>query len=336
VSAADESPIKNWSLEISEPAPSYLLFRKWSGKGSPPEVIVWNGRGFSGELARPATSYPFMLMVIDVHGNSSVYEGLVEVDFFDNDGPVLSAALAPRPFSPDDDGVEDELEIRISANDESPIRGWKIEIREPHPPYRLFKDYHGEGSPPETVVWDGRSSWGEVVQAATDYPYVLTAADVHGNSAAYHGRVEVDILVQREPNDVLRVRVPSIVFGENSGGFTDLTSEQTKTNDQILRKIAGMLKKFDGYQMRVEGHANPTTPPGSRERRIEEEGSRQEKGLKPLSEERAQAVVDYLVSLGIDPSRLTASGVGSERTLVDYTDTDNWWKNRRVEFILLK
>jgi outer membrane protein OmpA-like peptidoglycan-associated protein len=53
-------------------------------------------------------------------------------------------------------------------------------------------------------------------------------------------------------------------------------------------------------------------------------------------------VVDHLVNLGVDKSRLTATGIGGARTLVPYADAsgkpnrDNWWKNRRVEFILIK
>jgi len=42
------------------------------------------------------------------------------------------------------------------------------------------------------------------------------------------------------------------------------------------------------------------------------------------------------VGLGVQQERLSSVGVGSARTLVDFADRDNWWKNRRVEFILEK
>jgi outer membrane protein OmpA-like peptidoglycan-associated protein len=108
-------------------------------------------------------------------------------------------------------------------------------------------------------------------------------------------------------------------------------------NEPILQRIAEVLKQFDTYKVTVEGHANPTTAPGTRARTQEEEGTRTVKGLRPLSQERAQAVVDYLVeSGGIECERLTAIGVGGARTVAGFTDRDNWWKNRRVEFILIK
>jgi outer membrane protein OmpA-like peptidoglycan-associated protein len=47
-------------------------------------------------------------------------------------------------------------------------------------------------------------------------------------------------------------------------------------------------------------------------------------------------VVDYLVNLGVARSRLSPVGIGGARPLVPYEAHDDWWKNRRVEFILLK
>ena len=145
----------------------------------------------------------------------------------------------------------------------------------------------------------------------------------------------MDVLVRRE-GDVLRVIVPSIVFASDAGNFNGLNTEISSANDRILRRIAEVLNRYETYQVKVEGHANPTTPPGTRARTDEENGTRTVKGLKPLSEERARAVLNYLVNLGVNRSRLSAVGVGGERTVVGFADRDNWWKNRRVEFILIK
>jgi outer membrane protein OmpA-like peptidoglycan-associated protein len=138
----------------------------------------------------------------------------------------------------------------------------------------------------------------------------------------------VDVLVIREGGN-LRVQVPSIVFGSNSGGFEGLTPEIVGTNDLILRRIAQVLNKFNTYQVRVEGHANPTART-ERERRLEQAE------LQTLSEARAKAVVDYLVNLGVDRSRLSYFGIGAARPIAGIDDHDNWWKNRRVEFLLVK
>jgi outer membrane protein OmpA-like peptidoglycan-associated protein len=236
--------------------------------------------------------------------------------------------ISPRYFSPDNDGVEDQLTVTISVKDESPIAAWYIEIREPRPPYLLFSEWRGQGNPPAKVVWDGRSASGELVQSASDYPFKLTVTDVHGNSSVFEGLIEVDVLVIREGAN-LRVQVPSIVFGSNSGGFDGLSSEIVAANDLILRRIAQVLNKFNTYQVRVEGHSNPTA-------RTERERQREQAELQTLSEARAKAVVDYLVKLGVERSRLTPFGIGAARPIVGIDDHDNWWKNRRVEFLLVK
>ena len=55
-----------------------------------------------------------------------------------------------------------------------------------------------------------------------------------------------------------------------------------------------------------------------------------------LSQNRAQAVLDYMVGKGVDPSRLQAKGYGETRT-IDTNETEaGRAKNRRVEFTILE
>jgi outer membrane protein OmpA-like peptidoglycan-associated protein len=54
-----------------------------------------------------------------------------------------------------------------------------------------------------------------------------------------------------------------------------------------------------------------------------------------LSQERAQSVVDYLISKGIDASRLVAKGYGSTRPIVSNKTKAGKALNRRVEFTVL-
>ena len=53
---------------------------------------------------------------------------------------------------------------------------------------------------------------------------------------------------------------------------------------------------------------------------------------QPLSERRAQAIVDELVKDGIDASALTAKGYGSSRPVADNATPEGRSRNRRVEF----
>ena len=245
----------------------------------------------------------------------------------DTTGPELAVNFSTTMFSPDGDGVDDELTVTIKAADESAIANWRIEVREPHDPYPLFSEWGGNGSPPSKIVWDGRSASGELVQSATDYLFKLTATDVRGNVSVFEGLIEVDVLVIREANGILRVRVPSIAFGPNAGDFAGLDAATVANNDAILRRIAQVLNKFSAYKVKVEGHANPTG-------RTARERQREQETDLALSDLRARFVVDYLVKLGVTRSRLTPFGIGNARPVANIEDRNNWWKNRRVEFIL--
>jgi peptidoglycan-associated lipoprotein len=52
-----------------------------------------------------------------------------------------------------------------------------------------------------------------------------------------------------------------------------------------------------------------------------------------LGDKRAKAVKDYLVSLGVDSSRLTTISYGKERPVDAGQNEGAWAKNRRAEFV---
>jgi outer membrane protein OmpA-like peptidoglycan-associated protein len=219
--------------------------------------------------------------------------------------------------------------MSLGARDVSPIASWSLEIREPQPPYLLFYRIEGKGSPAERSIWDGRSYRGELVQAATDYPFTYRAEDALGNASSMTGMIGVDVLVIRD-GDQLKIQVPSIIFRENAADFDTLPPETVENNYRVLRRVAEILNKFRDYRVLVEGHANPTTAtPAARQREERTE-------LQPLSESRARVVVNFLTEYGVNRNRLSSVGIGGTRPVVRFEDHDNWWKNRRVEFILLK
>jgi outer membrane protein OmpA-like peptidoglycan-associated protein len=206
-----------------------------------------------------------------------------------------------------------------------------IEIYEPNSTEdNLFVRLSGSGEPPEHLTWDGRSNInGELVQSASDYAWTFTATDNAGNESSLQGVIPVDILVIRD-GDKLRVQVPSIEFGANSATFDGLPADVVENNLYILNRIAVVLNKFSTYQVTIEGHANATAATAALRQR------EQTNELQPLSQQRANAVLDYLVNLGVSRGRLTAVGIGGARPVVAYEDRANWWKNRRVEFILVR
>nr|MCR5765237.1 OmpA family protein [Treponema sp.] len=151
------------------------------------------------------------------------------------------------------------------------------------------------------------------------------------------GIIPVDVLVIREGN-ILKMAVPSIIFESDAANFQEsnakLTAEQVQKNVEILNRIAEILKKFTDYKVTIQGHANRLSD------NVDEETIDNPRvwgrALMPLSKERADAIKAYLVKKGVNANNVTTEGMGGTKPVVDSKDTDNNWKNRRVEFILVK
>jgi outer membrane protein OmpA-like peptidoglycan-associated protein len=191
----------------------------------------------------------------------------------------------------------------------------------------------GEGKPPVEWKWNGKGTSGEMVQSATDYRFTLTVTDGFGNTGTAEEIISVDVLVKKD-GDNYKMVVPSIVFPPSSADLTKVTEDEKRTNERVLFRIGGALNKYESYQVTVEGHSNPLTEPGTPARLAEERAD------QALSEQRAQAVLNYLVtnngSNNVSRSRLKAVGMSCKQPVADYDDEDENWKNRRVEFILAK
>jgi outer membrane protein OmpA-like peptidoglycan-associated protein len=93
----------------------------------------------------------------------------------------------------------------------------------------------------------------------------------------------------------------------------------------VLQRVATSLNKFDGYKITIEGHAN----------QVERTESEAEFNLQ-LSSERAQSIKNMLSKMGVSAERISTVGKGDKEPVVPFEDKPNWWKNRRVEFILQK
>ena len=102
--------------------------------------------------------------------------------------------------------------------------------------------------------------------------------------------------------------------------------DRTGCEEEVIRRIAEILNKFREYRITVEGHANPVLGTAREENET----------LKPLSLARAQFVIEHLVGYGVSRGRLSPIGRGGTRTVARAQDQDNSWKNRRVEFLLIK
>ena len=85
----------------------------------------------------------------------------------------------------------------------------------------------------------------------------------------------------------------------------------------LLNQVAQVLKDFPKMKVAIEGHTDSTGP---------------EAGNMRLSQRRAAAVRDYLVSRGISADRLEAAGLGPTQPIASNKTEKGRAKNRRTEF----
>ncbi|MEP7108429.1 MAG: OmpA family protein [Ferruginibacter sp.] len=90
-------------------------------------------------------------------------------------------------------------------------------------------------------------------------------------------------------------------------------------SNTALNNVAGILNENPGYKIDIDGHTDITGTPEKNQ---------------VLSEARANAVKTYLVSKGIDQSRMVATGFGIDKPIADNKTAAGRSKNRRVEMKL--
>lgn len=99
--------------------------------------------------------------------------------------------------------------------------------------------------------------------------------------------------------------------------FASGSSDIPADNKAILDQAATLLNKVNSVKLNVGGHTDSTGNAAAN---------------KALSQRRAQAVVDYLKSKGVDASKLVAEGHGSDQPVAENTTEEGRFKNRRIEF----
>lgn len=99
--------------------------------------------------------------------------------------------------------------------------------------------------------------------------------------------------------------------------FDDFTLTMESQNN--LSDTAEYLRENPAAVLQIEGHCDER---GSIEYNL------------ALGQRRANSVKNYLVELGIDPSRLPTISYGKEKPAVMGHDESAWSLNRRAEFVL--
>jgi OOP family OmpA-OmpF porin len=109
------------------------------------------------------------------------------------------------------------------------------------------------------------------------------------------------------------VRLEGVTFELNSARLTPQAED-------TLRRVTDALKGEPNLRAEIAGHTDSSGDAAYNQR---------------LSQERANSVLEFLVSQGIDRSRLVARGYGEERPVASNDTPAGRERNRRVEFNVL-
>ena len=126
------------------------------------------------------------------------------------------------------------------------------------------------------------------------------------------------------PGEVGVGELPATVAAINTGGylkdaFFDYDKSDLRDDARaVLSSDAEWLKRYRTVQFLIEGHCD--------------ERGTSEYNLS-LGDRRANAAKEYLVSLGVDASRIKTVSYGKERPFCNESSEDCWQKNRRAHFL---
>jgi outer membrane protein OmpA-like peptidoglycan-associated protein len=117
-----------------------------------------------------------------------------------------------------------------------------------------------------------------------------------------------------------------VYFPSNIGSFSGLSADLAVLNEEAIKVVVDILNANPSYRVRILGYANPLLPASKEEKNV----------LVPLSLHRAEAVARLLDLNGIPGRRVVVSGEGGRNTIVRFSNSDEWYRNRRAELTIIK
>ncbi len=296
---------------------------------------IWNGKTPDGTAPDGYYTVRWSLSYWDGNAIQAELEDVI----VDSQPPRVGLFFSPVVFTPDGDGENDTLSLRLSLWDLAGLEQASfcmLKVRENLPPLPIklwqwqFKDELSLFE--ETWDWNGIGDDGELVESVQDYVLEVLTTDVLGHTNRYQTNFTTGVLIERLPEG-LRIRISSVRFALNSARLTPQSREILARVVVVFQRLLSQPERYgltSDFVIEVSGHTDdlPGPTPDFNTR---------------LSEQRAKAVYDYLVAQGIPADKLTWAGYGEKRPYKPITPEmtreqrdEVRSRNRRVEFFIRK
>jgi chemotaxis protein MotB len=155
------------------------------------------------------------------------------------------------------------------------------------------------------------------------FAFVLTGcASMQRNKLADNLRnalVGAPVTVSQPDDSIIVTSSADYMFP--SGGW------QIPSDSPVLNRMLPILSKLQNTKIQVRGYTD-NTPVGPQLQRMGITNNLE------LSSKRAASVVDYLASHGVNPSLLSAQGMGDTNPVVSNDTPEGRARNRRVDMVL--
>lgn len=158
------------------------------------------------------------------------------------------------------------------------------------------------------------------LDAGNNYGYVVTAKGYFPSSGAF------DLTQAKGGQEVVNeIILNPVAVGEaitlNNIYFDISKFDLLSSSFAEMDRLTQLMRENPSMEIRVEGHTDNL---GDFDKNVE------------LSQNRANAVKKYLVSKGINASRIEAKGLGPTRPVTKGTSESERRRNRRVEFVVVR
>ncbi|QEC51818.1 outer membrane protein OmpA-like peptidoglycan-associated protein [Anseongella ginsenosidimutans] len=152
----------------------------------------------------------------------------------------------------------------------------------------------------------------------------IIGAAVGGTAGAFIGKYmerQAEEIEREVPGATVEQYGEGLVVQFDSKVLFDFDSYALRDESKdAISQLAEVLNKYDSTEVVIEGHTDNV-------------GS--DTYNQKLSRQRAQAVEDYALSLGIDPGRLSSKGLGEAQPIASNETEAGRQDNRRVQFVIV-
>ncbi|MBN1621996.1 MAG: OmpA family protein [Endomicrobiales bacterium] len=200
---------------------------------NPKDIIKWNGKDDEENNVADGI-FNYLIEAEDVAGNKT--KTTPESIQVDRTAPIIHSKTSLMLFSPNRDGILDEVEFSLEIYDASPLKEWKLGIKnESGKTVRTFKGIEIEK---KGIVWDGKGDDGVVLPDGT-YLWYVFAEDMVANSITS----ETQKVVIGATKPVISVKSDLEIFSPNSDGFKD---------EVKFTFTASAFNKIKSWALRIE------------------------------------------------------------------------------------